>query len=112
MPFEGVPGANLLGDGPFTFELRSVGGVALPAGLELDAQTSTLRWTPSNAQEGTHSLVRVASIPGATDEVPLELEVACAPVHRTLGCGCATGDGLALTLLPALLLTLLRRRQR
>ena len=112
VPFEGTPGANVLGDAPFTFELRTPSGAALPAGLELDAQTSTLRWTPSNGQEGTHSLVLIASVPGATDALALELDVACAPVHRALGCGCATGDGLALTLLPAFLWTVLRRRHR
>nr|WP_228530652.1 MULTISPECIES: kelch repeat-containing protein [Myxococcaceae] len=102
-----VPAA-VQGDGPLTFAL----GGEVPEGMEVDAASGELRWSPSRAQVGHYRVVRRVSSAAGEDSEVLDVDVACDAMQLGVRCGCNGGGEAGSLATAGALLGLLRRRRR
>jgi hypothetical protein len=91
------------GDGPVRWSL-----VDAPPSATVDEASGVVSWTPAPADVGVHVLRVRGEAPSSSDEVTVQVDVACQQVMLGVGCGCSTADGSFIAVVAAL--TLLRRR--
>lgn len=91
------------GDVPVRWSL-----VDAPPSATVDEANGVVSWTPGPADVGVHLLRVRGEAPSSSDEVTVQVDVACQQVMLGVGCGCSTADGSFIAALAAL--TLLRRR--
>ncbi|MEK7730000.1 MAG: Ig domain-containing protein, partial [candidate division KSB1 bacterium] len=100
-------GPEMSESGPHVFSLEG----DIPEGLELNATTGALAWTPTNQQARSYSMTLHAQGAASSASLPFTVTVECDSASYRLGCASANFNP-SMALAAWALMTQLRRRRR